>query len=163
MTQLRAGITAAPITLPDLEGNPVTVDPFGPGPKVVVFYKLSCPTCRFGLPFYDRLYRAFEGSGGAIYGIMQTSPEESREFASAHGIRMPQLIDGPPYAASRAYYILNVPTMVVVDGAGRVALASTAFVKEDIRRAAVLLAESAKRPPPEIFTADEDVPAFRPG
>lgn len=163
MTQLRTGIPAAPITLPDLDGHTVTVDPLRPGPKVLVFYKADCPTCQFGLPIYDRLYRAFEDSAVAVYAVAQNSPAVARAFAREYDVRMPQLIDGPPYAASRVYHILNVPTMVVIDEGGRVAIVSPAFIKDDIHRTAILLAEAAGRPGPELFAPGEEVPALRPG
>lgn len=163
MTQLKAGSTAAPITLQNLEGKLVTFDPRSPGPKVLIFYKESCPTCRFGLPIYDRLHGAFAATGFPMYGVIQNTPDEARAFAREHGIRMPQLVDDSPYEASRAYHLLSVPTMVVIDGEGQVALVSPAFVKADVRRAAALLAEAAGDPVPELFADDEDVPALRPG
>jgi peroxiredoxin len=163
MTQLKAGIPAAPITLPDLGGKLVTLDLRSPGPKVLIFYKESCPTCRFGLPLYDRLHGAFAATGFPMYGVIQNTPAEARAFARAYGIRMPQLVDDSPYEASRAYHVLSVPTMVVIDGEGRVAFVSPAFVKEDVRRVAALLAEAAGSPVPELFAEDEDVPALRPG
>jgi len=163
MSQLKVGIPAEAITLPDLEGNLIEFDPGRPGPKVIVFYKVNCPTCQFGLPLYDRLYRAFEGFSFPLFGVIQDNVEGARAFAKEHRLRMPQLVDDAPYAASRAYHIVNVPTMVVIDGEGLMAMVSPAFVREDIRRAATILAEAAGRPVPQLFKDEEDVPALRPG
>jgi peroxiredoxin len=163
MSRLNVGIPAAAIRLPDLEARMIELDPGGPGPKVIIFYKVSCPTCTFAMPLYDRLYRAFEDSRFPLFGVIQDNLEGARAFATEQGLRMPQLVDDWPYAASRAYHIVNVPTMVVIDGEGTLVMCSPAFIREDLRRAASILAEAAGRPVPELFKDEEDVPELRPG
>jgi peroxiredoxin len=158
-----AGMAASPIVLPALDGKPVTLEPAGPTPKLVVFYKVSCPTCQFGMPFYNRLYRAFADSPVTVVAVAQNRPVEAADFAARYEVTMPQLIDAPAFAVSKAYQVMTVPTLFVIDAAGEIALASPGFVRADLERAAALLAAAIDRPVPEIFRPDEAVPALKPG
>jgi peroxiredoxin len=163
MSLLKLGAAAEPFAAPDLDGQPVMFDPAGAGPKVLVFYKVTCPTCQLGMPYFDRLYRSFAGADIPFYAVVQDPPEAALAFADEYGITMPQLIDAKPYPASNAYKLTNVPTLFVVDGQARIELVSPAFVKSDIEKAAELLARSEGVAVPAIFTPEDDAPALRPG
>jgi len=163
MRILKEGMAAAPIELPDLHGREVTFAPAGRTPKVVVFYKITCPACQFAMPYYDRLHRAFSQKGVPVRAIVQNPPAEAIRFAAEYAVEMPQLVDAPAYVASRAYGVMSVPALFVIGTEGDVALASTGFVRDDLQRAAALVARAIGQPEPRIFGAGEDVPALKPG
>jgi len=163
MTQLAPGSTAPAFTLPDFQGGDVVFDPTAPGHKAIVFYNVSCPTCQETMPWFDRLYARFGGIPAPICAVVQEAPDEARRFARDRSLTMPHLVDGVPYAVSRAYKLMNVPTLFLIDTTGHVVLASPAFVREHLEYAATLLASDRDEPPPVLFDDIEDIPLIKPG
>ena len=88
------------------------------GPHALVFYKVTCSVTQMAGPPLSRLGDAYPG---AVAGVGQDPPEALASFASTYGWRFPQVPDLAPYTASDAYGIVSAPTVVVVDGDGRVA------------------------------------------
>ena len=163
MYKLQPGHAAKAFKLPLLSGGVGEFKPHSSGPKVLVFYKAPCPTCQFGMPYFDRLYRAFEGHSISVFAVVQESAKDGSDFAREYDIRMPQVLDVAPYSVSRDYGLVNVPTMVSVGGDGLIERVTPAFVKSDICETASWLAASCGVPAPHIFEAGEDVPALKPG
>ena len=163
MSLLKPGTNVQSFVAPGLDGQTVSFEPGGDGPKVLVFYKVTCPTCQLGMPYFDRLYGAFAGRGVPFYAVVQDSPEAAVAFADEYGITMPQLTDIKPYPVSNAYKLMVVPTLFVVGSQARIELVSAAFVKADIEKAAELLANAVGVETPRIFTPVDDAPALKPG
>ena len=61
-------------------------------------------------------------------------------FADTYAWRFPQVPDLAPYLASDAYGIVSAPTVVVVDGDGRVADVVESWDRDGINRASSNLA-----------------------
>lgn len=160
MRQEASGFLAPAFQLKDPHGRTVPFQPDAPGLKVLIFYKNTCPTCQWAMPYFDRLYTRVK-SGARILAISQDTPEEALAFASAHGVEMPQLVDEPPYPVSRQFGILNVPTLLLVDETGRTALVSPAFIKADVLTVLRKLNPGAEAD--VLFAPEENVPELRPG
>lgn len=160
---LKAGMPAAPIVLPGVDGSERKIEPATVGAAAFVFYKIDCPTCQFAMPYFDRLYRAFADHQVPVLAVAQNDAAQAAEFAARYGLAMPQLIDAAGYAASKAYGVMTVPSLFVTGADGTLTLASAGFVRDDVQRAAALLALSLGGPAPTIFAAGEDVPALKPG
>src|ERR1700687_5982422 len=60
------------------------------GPAVLVFFKVTCPTCQMALPFLERIHAA---GTLPIHGISQNDDEDTREFNREFGITFPMLLD----------------------------------------------------------------------
>ena len=149
---LEPGASAPAIQLPDLSGASRNLhDALGNGPVVLAFYKVSCPTCQMTLPFLDRL----AGSANLI-AVSQDDARDSREFNQRFGISVPTLLDSPPYAASDAYRITNVPSIFVVEPDGRISSAVAGFHKAALEK----LGERFGVP---LFHPADRVPDLRPG
>lgn len=161
--KLQAGFAAIPFKLPLLAGGVGEFNPESSGPKLLFFYKVSCHTCQFGMPYFDRLYRAFRDRNIPVFAVAQEDASDAKAFADEYDIQMPQYLDSAPYSVSRDYGLVNVPTMVSVDGRGIIERVTPAFVKEDVREMASWLAETSGGPVPDIFGETEDVPALKPG
>ena len=159
MTVNARGDLAVTFELPDTSGRLVRFDPLAPGYKLLVFYKNTCPTCQFALPVYDRLAQSAPGVFCAA--ISQDTPEEARTFAKDFGMTMQHLVDAKPYAVSRLYGILNVPSLFLVDPAGQVELFSPAFVKSHLLDATSLL--SPKADPDTLYAPFGELPQLKPG
>src|SRR5689334_14241004 len=63
------------------------------GPVVLAFFKVSCPTCQYALPFLERLYKAYGGKGVTLVGVSQNDTNDTAAFAKQYGITFPILLD----------------------------------------------------------------------
>jgi peroxiredoxin len=154
---LQPGVTAPDINLPDLDGAAWRLhDALQNGPVVLVFFKISCPTCQLTFPFLQRLVDSTNG-GPSIVAISQDDVLDSREFHQRFGVSMSTLVDTPPgYSASNAYRITVVPSIFVVETDGRIASAVEGFNKVELEK----LGQRFGLAP---FRESDRVPTFRPG
>ena len=151
---------AAPlIELPALNGERFSLtEHLHEGPVVLAFFKISCPTCQFTLPFLGRLYNAqFKGSP-CVFGISQDKAEHTREFNEHFGIHFPVLLDssGDGYPVSNAYGITNVPSLFLIGTDGCIEWTLKGFHKVELN-------ELGKRFGRSPFEEGEKVPTLRPG
>ncbi len=108
-------------------------DARGTGPVLVVFFKESCPTCRFTLPFVERLHEQVKGHGGRILGVSQDDAEGALRIATELGLTFPIAVDGPGFPVSDAWRLVWVPTLYLVDPAGVVLRGRAGFDRADSR------------------------------
>ncbi len=157
---LEAGATA-----PDLELVSLTDELFSlsrelkKGAVLLVFFKISCPTCQFTLPFLERLYQA-EGAGSVrVIGVSQDEAGVTREFDRHFGLTFPMLVDSAQsnYRASNAYGITNVPSLFLVEPNGVVGWSLNGFHKAELEELGL------RRFGHSPFEREERIPAMRPG
>ena len=81
MAALTPGSKAPDFELPDRDGAPHSLsDALRKGPVLLTFFKISCPTCQYGVPFISRLAAPLEGKPATVWGISQDSPENTAGF-----------------------------------------------------------------------------------
>lgn len=124
------------------------------GPVVLVFYKVTCPTCQMTLPYLQRL----QGGALRVFAICQDDAERAREFADAFEVKLPNLFDSVDegYPASNAYGVTHVPSMYLVERDKRISWEWVGFHKKKLEK----LAERAGR---VVFTAADEVPESKSG
>jgi hypothetical protein len=130
------------------------------GPHALVFYKVTCSVTNLAGPALARLGAAYEG---AVLGVGQDPQPELEAFATAHGWTFPQIPDLAPYEASDAYGIASAPTLVVINGGGRVADVVESWDREGMNRASATLAGLLGAEPEVLSTEADGLPAFKPG
>ena len=130
------------------------------GPHALVFYKATCSVTQMAGTPLSRLGDAYPG---AVAGVGQDPPEDLSVFADTYGWRFPQVPDLAPYPASDAYGIVSAPTLVVVDGEGRVADVVESWDREGVNRASAALAGLLHAEPAILSEPDDGLPAFKPG
>lgn len=131
------------------------------GYKLVVFYKVTCPTCQLTLPFIEKMFRSY-GEGVKFFGVSQDSADDTRRFSEDYGLTFTQLIDYPEYEVSLKYDINVVPTIYLIDPEGRVVFSEEGFVKSSMERLNVDIAGASGSEINPIFE-DVSVPAFKAG
>ncbi len=131
------------------------------GYKLLVFYKITCPTCQLTLPFVQKLFESY-GHAVRFLGISQDGEEETRRFAQDYGLTFPQLIDYPDYPASLSYDVQVVPTLYLVDEEGRIDFVLESFVKSSLEELSEKLADLAGSEVNPLFE-DVSVPPFKAG
>ncbi|HBO68827.1 MAG TPA: redoxin [Deltaproteobacteria bacterium] len=109
-------------TLPDLEGNPVSLGRFlGRKPVLLVFWATWCPHCNEVVPEINRIHEDF-GRGDRLQILAldyKESPEKVEAFLRKKQVRYPVLLDRNGTVA-RGYRVLGIPTYILIDVAGRI-------------------------------------------
>lgn len=143
--------------LPALKGERKSLrDLLAAGPVLMVFFKVSCPTCQLTLPFLERLHRRKAAGAPQLVAISQDDAVATRNFTLRYEIGLPVLLDPPGYPASNAYGITNVPTLFFIEADRGISLSVAGFEKAVMERLGVRFGV-------EVFTAADRVPVFQPG
>ena len=165
MAALTEGIKAPDFTLASIDGKKISLsEELTHGPVVLAFFKVSCPTCQYALPFLERLYRAYGRNGVKLFGVSQNDARETSAFMKQFGITFPVLLDElKSYPVSNAYGLTNVPTLFWVAGDGEIEVSSVGWLKKDFEEINRKMAEQDKAAMAAIFQPGEDVRDFRAG
>jgi thioredoxin-dependent peroxiredoxin len=94
MAKLTEGAQAPTFTLPDQDGNPVSLDDFKGGRVLVYFYPADdTPGCtKEACQFNDNL-AGFQAAGVPVVGISPDDAGSHQRFRSKYGLRFPLLTD----------------------------------------------------------------------
>lgn len=100
---LEAGVKAPAFTLPDKDGNPVSLGDFA-GRKVVLYFypKDSTPGCTRQACAFAAAYGEFERRGVAVIGVSKDTQASHQRFAEKNGLPFILLSD-PELSAIQAY------------------------------------------------------------
>jgi peroxiredoxin len=165
MTALATGTKAPDFTLNSLDGKQFSLaDALSRGPVVLAFFKVSCPTCQYAFPFFERLYQAYARKGVALVGISQNEAKDTATFSKQFGVTFPILLDDTnSYPVSNAYGLTNVPTLFWIAPDGEIELTSVGWVKADFEQVNRKMADAGKTAPAAMFQPGEDVREVRAG
>jgi peroxiredoxin len=160
---LETGALAPHFTLLGIDGQEYSLpDDTAGKPTVLVFFKTTCATCDVAFPYINRLRETYP-DGWNLWAIAQDPPARASDYARAHRISYPVLIDAPDYTVSRLYDPPATPTLVLADSRGRAVYSTHGFSKDDMNELAALVARSLDAEPAMIAPADDGRPAFKPG
>lgn len=165
MAALTTGKKAPEFELKTLDGKQFSLpDQLLRAPVVLAFFKVSCPTCQYALPFLERLYKQYGAKGVTLVGISQNDAKDTAAFAQQYGITFPILLDDThTYPASNAYGLTNVPSIFWIAQDGEIEVSSVGWIRSDFEQINRKMAELGKTQPAPIFHAGEDVRDFRAG
>jgi len=162
MAALTEGKVAPNATLRATDGSEHALRPArADGLLVLAFSKRSCPVCQLALPFIEALHRTYAGAD--IVGVSQDDRGATLAFMKEFGLTLPYLLDNDPYPVSTAFGLTNVPTLFLIDGAGKVLISSVGFSQTDIIEISQRLARNGRVPFGDPFADHHGVPQFRPG
>ena len=122
---------APAIRLKTLQGESWTLqDELRQGPVVLVFFKISCPTCQLTIPFLDRLAK---NSAARIVLVSQDDAQGTKQFLDHFHVQLPVVMDElKVYPASNAYGITHVPSLFVVEVDGGISWALNGFHRTEL-------------------------------
>jgi len=165
MAALATGARAPEFELKALDGKRFSLsEELARGPVVLAFFKVSCPTCQYAMPFLERLYKAYKNKGVMLVGVSQNDAKETALFCKEFGVTFPMLLDDTrTYRASNAYGLTNVPTIFWIAGDGEIEVSSVGWLKADFELINRKMAETGKIVPAAVFRSGEDVRDFRAG
>jgi peroxiredoxin len=165
MAALTVGTKAPDFELRAMDGRRFVLrEELAQGPVVLAFFKVSCPTCQYAFPFFERLERAYGHKGARIVGVSQNNPKETADFSRQFGVTFSVLLDDTEkYPVSNAYGLTNVPTLFWIAQDGEVEVSSVGWVKADFSEINHKMAEAGKIQPAVVFQPGEEVRDFRAG
>jgi len=155
---LKPGDLAPAFELPRCGGEGTVRDGFH---KLVVFYKVTCPTCQLTLPFVERLFKNY-GDAVSFVGISQDNCKDTLKFMEDYGLSFLQLSDDDGYRVSVGFDVQVVPTIYLLDASNKVVFVEEGFVKSSMERLNSLLSELTGIGENPLFE-DVSVPAFKAG
>jgi peroxiredoxin len=102
---IEAGAKAPDFSLPDQDGNEVSLSDFAGRKLVIAFYPLDfSPICTDQLGLYQEVLGEIESKGASLVGISVDSSYSHRAFREQLNLTMPLLADfNPKGEVSRAY------------------------------------------------------------
>jgi thioredoxin-dependent peroxiredoxin len=94
MSDLETGATAPAFTLPDQDGNPVSLEDFKGAKVLIYFYPADdTPGCtREACQFNDNLAH-FQAAGVPVIGISRDDAQSHQRFRNKYGLQFPLLTD----------------------------------------------------------------------
>lgn len=131
-------------------------------PVLMVFFETDCPTCHLTIPYLNRLASAFQEDAVSIIGISQDDADLTRELVERMQVTFPVALDAD-LNVSRLYSPLAVPTLLLLDRAGKVIRTQIGFDKEALNDIAAAMSEAAGRAPLTIVKRGDGAPATKPG
>ncbi len=165
MGALTVGTKAPDFELRAMDGRRFVLrDELARGPAVLVFFKVSCPTCQYALPFYERLERAYGHTGVKVIGVSQNDAKQTAAFAKEFGLTFPLLLDDTDsYPVSNSYGLTNVPSVFWIAQDGQIEVSSVGWVKADFEEVGRKMAQARNLPPGSVFQVGEEVREYRAG
>jgi len=165
MSALSVGASAPDFSTGTLDGKPFSLKgALAHGPVVLAFFKVSCPTCQYALPFYERLFKAYKNQHVILVGVSQNDAQDTKAFAREFGIALPVLLeDTRRYPISNAYGLTNVPTIFWIDPDGEIELTSVGWSKPDFEKVNQKMATAASIAAARLYQRGEDVLDYRAG
>ncbi|MGC8668623.1 MAG: peroxiredoxin family protein [Chthonomonadales bacterium] len=132
------------------------------GPVVFAFYKRSCPTCLYTLPFLQRLHEAYAGGSARVWGISQDTPEDTDALARELGITFPLLIDAD-LEVTEAYDLVSVPNIYLADEGSVIVRHAPAFIASELNAMARIFAERTGMAYRPVVREEDHAPSLKPG
>jgi len=114
--------TAAPdFTLRDLEGKEVKLSDLRGKAVLLDFWATWCAPCRAVMPVVELLHREFNDKGLVVFGVDDEDPQVIVKFLQKFGYTLPILHD-PDMQVHNRYEVGGIPTMILIDKQGKIAL-----------------------------------------
>ena len=164
MAALEAGVAAPAFTLKDLSGHAHSLEELHKdGLFLAIFYKVGCGTCRFSAPYFEKFYQAYKGRPGIqVWGISQDTAPDTTAFLNQYHATLPQLLDETHWT-SEDYGLANVPSLFLIDKAGRIMQSCVGFSRSDFNAMSQTIAEHVGAPVAVISDPGDGAPDLKPG
>ena len=125
---VKVGSVAPDFTMQTIDGKPFSLSELKGRVVVLDFWASWCPDCRKEAPAVVELYKKYSDKGVAFVGVsMDTNVEAWRAACEKYGITYPQVSELKKFHdtdISKAYGVKWIPSIVVIDQDGKVALAT---------------------------------------
>lgn len=111
---------APDFSLKDLDGKSFKLSSYRGNPVLLIFSATWCPECRSEIPYFKHLYESYKSRGVEVVTIdIMEKRDKVKRFAERYEIPYKILLDETGEVAE-AYGVRGVPTIVLLDKAGKV-------------------------------------------
>lgn len=118
-------------TLEQLSGGSITLSQLKGKVVLVDFWATWCPPCRVAIPHLIKLYDTYKDQGLVVLGIsLDQQKEVLPKFVTENNISYPILIGNQDVA--KIYDVQGIPTLIIFDKKGKIALREVGFNAENI-------------------------------
>ena len=138
-------------------------DGLAKGPVLLMFVKVGCPTCEYSLPLIDRIYQNYPESSVSVVALAQEYQRGARRLIRDGDLHLTVGLDSDPHLIGEAYGVSYVPTFFYIGPDGTIANVIESFAREELKGINAQIAAEDGAVVLPFFSADEGVPAFRPG
>jgi len=109
----------APVTLSDLNGQPITLAAFRGKPLWLNFWATWCPPCQEETPILRDVYGQFKNQGVSVVAVsvQETSVEDVRNYVATYGLQYTVGFDATS-AIFHTYHAFGLPTQFFIDRNG---------------------------------------------
>ncbi|MDX2030555.1 MAG: TlpA disulfide reductase family protein [Blastocatellia bacterium] len=129
--------------------------------RLLIFFETDCPTCHLTFSYLEKL-ATIPGAADRMLAVSQDNAAMTREFLRGLRTPIPTVLDAE-LQVSQAYDPLAVPTLFLLDGAGRILQTMTAFDKTELNAIAAEICRSAGAVPFPLAGPHDGNPAAKPG
>lgn len=131
----KVGAIAPDFTLPDLNGDQVSLDDYRGKVVLLNFWATWCPPCQQEIPMFVEVYEELKDEDFVILAVsIGEGKEKVSNFVSEKGMTFPVLLDLDKNVGRR-YLVRAIPTSIVVDRDGVVQRIIVGMVRESQLRA----------------------------
>jgi len=127
-----------------------------------VFFKTTCPTSELSWPHLERI-RRIAADALPIFAVSQDEPSETAAFNERLGVQVETLYDPPPWRASAALGLTNVPTFFLVAPGGRIRETIVGFQRPKLEALAKRAGKLSGRGSVRLFPIGQKIPLIVPG
>jgi len=165
MAALEPGARAPQFELAAMDGSKFSLeDVLTRGPVLAVFFKISCPTCQYALPYFERIYKTYGKGKLRIIGISQNERKDTADFMKKYGLTFPMLLDDTKaFPASNSYGLTNVPSVFWISEGGEIEVSSVGWSREEFEEIVRKAASANGLAPKPVFQPSEQIADFRAG
>lgn len=111
-------VEAPDFSLPDLNGDVLSLRDFRGKPVILVFWRVNCPSCEYQMPFLQAFYEKWSSDKVVLITVNVGEPAGLvGEYVSTHGLTFPVLLDTRQGVAQN-YGVIGVPFTFFIDDAG---------------------------------------------
>lgn len=119
----RPGYRAPVFSLPDTEGNEVSLGDFLGGKVVLLaFWATWCASCKEEIPVLNELHREYADEGLVVLGVnVGESAARAEKFLKKNPAEYAVLLDGKSEVAQAKYHLYGLPANIIIGRDGVVA------------------------------------------
>lgn len=110
---------AADFTLPQLNGEPISLSSLRGRTVIMEFWATWCAPCRYSTPSLEAVYRRYKDRGVTVLLINQGEAAEQIRAWSGKRFTAPMLLDRDGAVASR-YRVVGIPRLFILDRDGNI-------------------------------------------
>ncbi len=150
--------------LPFLDGRRFTRQVFRKHPEnLLIFYKQSCPSCHFVIPYLNWFYQKQPTKGTYLLLVSQDYQESARAYCQEMELEIPVAVDYPEFQLSRYFDFYSVPAAYLINSRAEVLWQAEGMIRDEYQEIFRRLVQANGLKDIPLFPRLETIPPLKPG